>query len=148
VLTLTAEGVASFDSTKPAAFFPSKVAIPLADKGQPERLMIKNTSDQPINPAIVYVPRDVVDVQMPTGSIAPGEEKPIMVTLHNDFDRATLKTSMTLAMSDPDDTRFTIPIEIGDVSPKAQTPNPPSASHAAPQKTPLRPTGTGNKGGH
>lgn len=147
LLTLTAQGVASLDSTKPAAFFPSKVEIPLQDKGKTHKLMIKNTSDQPINPAIVFAPRDVVNVEMPSGEIAPGAEEPILVTLHNDFDRATLKTSLTLTMADPDDTRFTIPIEIGDVSPKAHTSTPHAASHSTSQKTPLRPTGTGNKGG-
>jgi len=149
LVTLTAEGVASFDSTTPAAIFPSRVTIPLEKRGEPFRLVIKNVSHQPINPAIVFAPTDIVDVQMPDGVIAAGDERDIFVTLRDDFDQLSKKISFTLSMMDYQDTRYTIPIEIGNISAKASHANTPPASSksASTDKTPLRPTGSDKKGG-
>lgn len=149
VVRLTAEGVESFDSTKPAAIFPSRVKISLDERNEPFRLVIKNVSDKPINPALIYAPTEDVSVEVPEGEISPGDERAIFVTLNDAFDQASKKTSFTLSMMDYQDTRYTVPIEIGDVSPKrnkATNPPKPSTTPSA-SKTPLRPTGSGNKGG-
>jgi len=149
LITLTAQGVTSFDSTTPAAISPSRVKIPLEKRSEPFKLVIRNVSNKPINPAIVFAPTDIVDVQMPDGMIAAGDERDILVTLRDDFDQLSKKISFTLSMMDYQDTRYTIPIEIGNISAKrshAKTPPAPSKSASA-AKTPLRPTGSDKKGG-
>jgi hypothetical protein len=145
---LQAQTVESFDSTSPATIHPQIVHIP-PDKREAEfMLVIRNVTDEAMEPRIVSQQPGVLDITLPEGAIGPGEESAIHLTVAEEFDKLAHKTSFTMQMSDDEESRYTIPVEIGTagqittrsrpVASRAGT-KPPATSKS--EKQVIRPTG-------
>jgi len=148
LIRLEAQVVAAFDSTTPATIHPQRINIPPDRREGEFMLVVRNVSEAPIQPHIVWEEPGVLDLEFPPGFIEPGEEKVVTVKIDDDFDKLAHKTSFTMEMSDPEHTRFTIPVEIGTSGQVTTRPtSPPSKSPRAndADKQVIRPTAD-NKG--
>jgi hypothetical protein len=148
-IRLEAQVVAGFDSTTPATIHPQRIHIP-PDKREAEyMLVIRNVSDGNIEPRIVSEQPGVLDIILPEGPMAPGEEKAIYVRVDEDFDKLAHKTSFTMDMSDAALTRYTIPVEIGTAGQvtRNRTRPPKAPATAKADNEVIRPTGTKSKTG-
>ncbi len=112
-IRLEAEIVSGFDSTTPVTIFPQRIFFAREDRDSEHWLAVRNVSDEPVTFQIISQQPGVLDIELPEGGVAPGEEEMIAVRVARDFETATHKTSFTLETSDAMTTRFTIPVEIG-----------------------------------
>ena len=144
-VTLYVTSVASFDSTTPATITPSVVKFLPGKQDSKIRLALKNVSDKVIEPKIVFEPTSILNIEMPKRALKAGEEEVIFVSVNDDFKDLKKRTSFTLSMSDTKDTRYTIPVEIGDFSRKRSPRSKAATASASSNKKVIRPTGSGKK---
>jgi hypothetical protein len=151
VIRLEAQVVESFDSTAPITIHPQRIYIPRENRDGEYWLIVRNVSDESIEPRIISQQPGALKIELPEDGIAPGEEEKIVVRVDEDFTKVTHKTSFTMEMSDDDKTRFTVPVELGTTGqlasrPKAKSPKPSTASRS--DKQIIRPTASNkDKGG-
>jgi hypothetical protein len=148
-LKLSAKAVANFDSTSPLQVAPSKVSFPSDKRTDRIKVVLKNVSAEPVHPTLISDHPGVILVEMPDGEIMPGASQTITVAVDPNLADQKKKTSFTIAMSDVQNTHYTIPVEIGDypppvVKPPAHTSIQPTKQDAKPS---IRPTETKKDGG-
>lgn len=106
----------AFDSTTPVTIIPPRINIPPDQRDAEFMFVMRNVTDEPVTPTLIADQPGVLDIRLPEGELAPGEEKSMHLRIDEGFDKLAHKTSFTLQMSDENHTRFTIPVEIGTVS--------------------------------
>lgn len=114
-LSITAFPVASVDSLKLYRVTPAKLSL---DSLRPEdqknpweyELAVRNTSSEALELTLVSAPLEFVEVDVPGGSISPGDEKSIKVKVDRGIADQLFTKSFTLEASDSAKTRLTVPI--------------------------------------
>jgi hypothetical protein len=71
---------------------------------------VRNLGSEPLELALVSVPLEYVEVDIPGGSISPGEEKTVKVKVDRDIADQLFNKSFTLEASDSAKTRITVPV--------------------------------------
>ena len=111
------------DSTQPIIISPYKLEFVEDDKGLPTRaeFKIKNVSSQPLVPFLISSPEDLATVVLPK-IIKPGKSATGLVALKKDQINISFDRSFTIELSDPNHTRFTVPIRVA-LAPKVVLPS-------------------------
>lgn len=112
-IKLMANVVEAFDSTTPVTIIPPRVNIPPDKRDGEFMFVMRNVTDEPVTLQLIAEQPGVLDIRLPEGELAPGEEKSMLVRVDEGFEKLAHKTSFTLEMSDENKTRFTVPVEIG-----------------------------------
>lgn len=114
-LSITAFPVASVDSLKLFRVSPAMISM---DSLRPEdqsspweyELAVRNVSSEPLELTLVSSPYEFVSVDMPGGSVGPGDEKTIKVKVDRNIADQLFNRSFTIEASDSARTRLTVPI--------------------------------------
>ncbi len=114
-LSITSFPVASIDSLKLFRVVPALVSLdslrPEAQKNPWEyELAVRNTSSEELDFKLIAAPADYMSVDVPGGTIDPGEEKTIKVKVDRNVADQLFTKSFTIEASDSARTRLTVPV--------------------------------------
>jgi len=79
---------------------------------------IRNITTTNLGIKIVATPSELVKAKLSDKTIKPSEEVKLKVKLKREAENATLTKSITLELSDPDSSRFTVPVTSENLSSK------------------------------
>lgn len=111
-VSITSQVVARPDSTYPIILQPYKLDMSqFTDKVIDEaKFTIRNVSDKELDLSTVAVPGSLMELDLP-GSVKPGESVEAKIKLKEAGVDMSFNKSITISVSDADESRFTIPVK-------------------------------------
>lgn len=97
----------------------SAIAVTFDEENRHDEVKIKvtNRSDDKLKMRLVSHPAGVLEVDVSDKDINPGKDREIKVKIDKDFAEDNFRKSFTFELSDPDSTRYTIPVALKKAAP-------------------------------
>ncbi len=111
-VTITATITPRPDSTYPIRIVPYKVDLSqfsdkVIDKAE---FVITNVSEEPLDISMIAFAQDYFSVELPD-KVKPGETVSGIIKINDDYLAKSFNKSFTIELSDPQSSRFTVPIK-------------------------------------